>query len=104
MALSGSLGAAPIHPYPAAPPLVHARYARPQHGGIALSRLDQTSRSVRMSGLRQDDAIKLSHQLISLPVGNYDQNKGSYFGVPTVVNGRVYVGYGSGIAVFGELQ
>ncbi|HYK53503.1 MAG TPA: hypothetical protein VEV38_08230 [Candidatus Eremiobacteraceae bacterium] len=48
------------------------------------------------------DAMKLTHQLIQLPVGQYDHNKGSYFGVPTVVNGRVYVGYGSGIAVFGE--
>lgn len=50
------------------------------------------------------DAMKLTHQLISLPVGNFDHNKGSYFGVPTVVNGRVYVGFGPGIAVFGELQ
>lgn len=43
-------------------------------------------------------------QLIALPVGNDDHNNGSYFGVPTGVNGRVYVGYGAGIAVFGELQ
>lgn len=48
------------------------------------------------------DAMKLTHQLVQLPVGQYDHNKGSYFGVPTVVNGRVYVAYGPGIAVFGE--
>lgn len=67
----------------------------------AIQRPANTNPAVRLFAF---DAMKLSHQLISLPVGTYDHNKGSYFGVPTVVNGRVYVGYGSGIAVFGELQ
>jgi hypothetical protein len=47
------------------------------------------------------DAMNMQHQLYAAPAGTYDNPSGGYFGVPTVIGGKVFVGTGRSIAVFG---
>jgi len=48
------------------------------------------------------DANNLSKMLVNVALGTFDNHLGGgYFGVPTVINGKVYVGTGRSISVFG---
>jgi len=51
--------------------------------------------------LRAYAADNLSQKLADLPAGPWFNSGGGFFAVPTVINGRAYVGSGNAIAGFG---
>jgi hypothetical protein len=64
----------------------------------AMSRPTKLDRTVSLFAF---DATHLRKKLFAAPAGVYDNPKGGFFTLPTVINGKVYVSTGSSISVFG---
>lgn len=80
-------------------PVVSSNGTTPGTGIVwAINRPTHLNLNIRLIAF---DATNLGKRLITLPAGTYDNPKGGYFGVPTVIAGKVYVGTGRAIAAFG---